>query len=87
LGDRSHGPTIRPFERARCDLLGNYANGGRVASKAIFKCGGCIVVGAFELPDGVAGDVKLQGDSERSMPMVGMLTTVRRLRNFEFHLG
>jgi hypothetical protein len=87
LGDRSHGATIRPFERVRCDLLGNYVNRTRVTSICIFTPGGGLIAGAFELPDGVAGDVELEGSSGRGMPVFGMPTTVLRLRNFEFHLG
>ena len=87
MGDRSHGATLRPFETARCDLLGNYANGPGVALIGIFRPDGCLVVGTFELPDGVARDVKPEGRSGPSMTVVVMPTPFLRLRNFEFHLG
>jgi hypothetical protein len=37
LGDGSHGATIRPFEGARCDLLGNYANRPQGPVKRYFQ--------------------------------------------------
>jgi hypothetical protein len=87
LGDGSHGATIRPFEAARCDLLGNYANPSTVTSSGICRPAGCIIAGAFELPDVVARDVEFQRGCGFGMTVAVMLTGLLRLRNFEFHLG
>jgi hypothetical protein len=48
---------------------------------------GCIVAGAFELPDGVARDVEFQRGGGRGLQVAVILSSVLRLRNFEFHLG
>lgn len=60
----------------------------RLASIGVFRHGSCLVTSAFELPDGVARDVELQGGGGRRggrrVAVAGMLS---RLGNFEFHLG
>jgi hypothetical protein len=53
----------------------------------MFRPNSCLVVGTFELPDGVARDVKPEGRSGCGMRVVVTPSTVFRLRNFEFHLG